>query len=83
MDPATAPDAEPAETLDLTPRLDAGDERLRAAAVRAGVGGAHALLEVCRHVMTDRRYADSTRAVFAEILEHVRAGLGQGGIRRG
>ena len=33
---------------------------------------------LCRHVVGDRTYSDSTRAVFAELLEQVRSTLGRG-----
>jgi hypothetical protein len=67
--------------MEAPPALDGADERLRDTAARAIGEPSAALSEVCRHVLSDRRYADSTRAVFAEILEQIRAGLGQGGLR--
>jgi hypothetical protein len=75
------PESEPAAAMESPPVLDPHDERLREAVARSHGDSAAALAEVCRHVLAERRYAASTRAVFAEILEQVRAGLGQGGIR--
>ncbi len=78
---ATPPQQDPEEALETLPSRDAADERLDRIASRMGGDPASALVEVCRHVVTDRRYADSTRAVFAQILDQVRSALGQGGIR--
>ena len=78
---ASPPQQDPEEALESPPSADAGDERLAILSARIGGDPGVALGEVCRHVVTDRRYADSTRAVFAQIMEQVRSALGQGGIR--
>jgi len=56
----------------------AARERLVAAVARGKEDGPRAFEAICRHVVGDRTYADSTRAVFAELLEQVRATLGRG-----
>jgi hypothetical protein len=56
----------------------AAEERLASAVERSRQQGPGAFLELCRHVVGDRAYADSTRAVFAELLEQARAALGRG-----
>lgn len=53
-------------------------ERLDKASRESAASGPRALEALCMHVVSDRTYADSTRAVFAEILEQVRAALGRG-----
>lgn len=78
---ASPPQQDPEEALEALPSPDAHDERLARVSCAARADTPEALAEVCRHVMTDRRYADSTRAVFAQILGQVRAAPGQGGIR--
>jgi len=75
------PESDPASAMESPPVLEPHDERLRETASRSAGDPTAALAEVCRHVLAEPRYADSTRAVFAEILEQIRAGLGQGGIR--
>lgn len=81
MERRPPPQQDPDEALDGVPCRDAADERLERLANGVGGDPVASLAEVCRHVVTDRRYADSTRAVFAQILEQVRSALGQGGIR--
>ena len=56
----------------------AAEERLAEAARRSTGSGSRALEELCRHVVGDRTYADSTRAIFAELLEQIRSSLGRG-----
>jgi hypothetical protein len=56
----------------------AAEERLTEAARRSAVSGSRGLEELCRHVVGDRTYADSTRAIFAELLEQIRSSLGRG-----
>lgn len=58
------------------PSATAAEERLRRSL--AQLSGERALLNLCRHVVSDRTYADSTRAIFAELLEQVRSGIGRG-----
>lgn len=81
MDRGYPPQQDPEEAPDAIPLVDGADERLQRLAKAVGGDPAASLAEVCRHVVSDRRYADSTRAVFAQILEQVRSALGQGGIR--
>lgn len=81
MERRLPPQQDPDEAPDPQPSMDAADERLERLASGLGGDPAVALADICRHVVTERRYADSTRAVFAQILEQVRSALGQGGIR--
>lgn len=62
------------ETQLPAPEPDGGDERLARCARAVCDGGG--LAELCRHVVADRRYAASTRAVFQEMLEQVRGAIG-------
>jgi hypothetical protein len=66
-------DRDPGQSASL-----AAEERLADVARRCSRGGPGALEDLCRHVIGDRTYADSTRAVFAELLEQIRSSLGRG-----
>jgi hypothetical protein len=73
-----SPSRDAADTPAEPARRLAAEERLAAAARRCAGDGPGAFAALCRHVVGDRSYADSTRAVFAELLEQVRSTLGRG-----
>jgi len=59
------------------PRERAAEERLRGLIRQLEGDSPRSWDALCRHVLADRTYADSTRALFAEIREQVRATLGR------
>lgn len=65
------------ETGERDPRGRAAEERLRGVIGQLEGDSARSWEALCRHVLADRTYADSTRALFAEIREQVRATTGR------